>query len=396
MSKRAAQTIADASAKKLKPSAITSFFKKDAVVVSSTPRSVTTVPSTPFDKAAWIAKLNDKQRELLQLEIDTLHDSWLSVLHQELTQPYFIKLKEFLAKERKSSTAIFPPEKDVYSWSRHTPLDEVKVVIIGQDPYHNFGQAHGLCFSVQAPTPAPPSLKNMYKALKKDYPSFRIPKHGSLLGWADQGVLLLNTCLTVRAHQANSHQKQGWEQFTQKVLDVAAANREKGIVFMAWGRPAADRVKKLDTMKHLRLESVHPSPLSAARGFFDCGHFLKANDWLTKRYSIEGVIDWDCLADGEQGKKEGMVSAKDSGATRSTQPPSLQPQESFAVSREEEELMAAAEEGLHQNDPAVGQHVRAASTVDSVAKELDKDGENAATVLDAAAEGPSTTEDKSD
>ena len=153
--------------------------------------------------------------------------------------------------------------------SRHTPLPTVKAVILGQDPYHNINQAHGLCFSVRAPTPAPPSLKNMYIALKKDYPSFKAPpKNGGLLTpWADRGVLLLNTCLTVRAHEANSHAGKGWERFTQKVIDIVAQRRTKGVVFLAWGKPAGERVKKVDKVKHHILQSVHPSPLSASRGF---------------------------------------------------------------------------------------------------------------------------------
>lgn len=176
------------STKKVKSAAITSFFKTDGITQSSTPRAAPT-PKTHFSKPEWLKTLDQAQKDLLQLEIDTLEDSWLSVLHQELTKPYFLKLKEFLTKERKAHT-VFPPEQDVYSWSRHAPFDRVKIVIIGQDPYHNVGQAHGLCFSVQAPCPPPPSLKNIYKAIKIDYPSFTVPKHGSLSSWADQGVLL--------------------------------------------------------------------------------------------------------------------------------------------------------------------------------------------------------------
>ena len=153
--------------------------------------------------------------------------------------------------------------------SRHTPLNTVKVVILGQDPYHNHGQAHGLCFSVRPPTPAPPSLQNIYKALKKDYDIFSPPpnKGGLLTPWADRGVLLLNACLTVRAHEANSHANQGWEKFTQRVIDIVAKKRTNGVVFLAWGTPAANRVKKVDRVKHCVLQSVHPSPLSASRGF---------------------------------------------------------------------------------------------------------------------------------
>jgi len=177
----------------------------------------------------------------------------------------------------------------------------VKCVILGQDPYHNFNQAHGLCFSVRPPTPAPPSLKNIYKALKKDYPSFEPPPNngGLLTPWAERGVLMLNTCLTVRAHAANSHQKRGWEAFTQKVISLVAQKRMRGVVFLAWGRPAGERVAKVDTKKHLVLKSVHPSPLSASGGFFDCGHFRKANEWLRLRYGEHGEIDWNLNATGQ-------------------------------------------------------------------------------------------------
>ena len=153
--------------------------------------------------------------------------------------------------------------------SRHTPLNTVKAVILGQDPYHNFNQAHGLCFSVRPPTPAPPSLKNIYIAIAKDYPTFKPPpKNGGLLTpWADRGVLLLNTCLTVRAHDANSHANKGWEKFTQKVIDTVAKARTRGVVFLAWGAPAGKRVAKIDRKRHCILQSVHPSPLSASKGF---------------------------------------------------------------------------------------------------------------------------------
>lgn len=143
-------------------------------------------------------------------------------------------------------------------------------------------------------------MKNMYTALKKDYPSFvPPPKNGGLLTpWAERGVLMLNTCLTVRAHSANSHQKRGWEAFTQKVIDLVAQKRTRGVVFLAWGKPAGDRVAKVDTKRHLVLKSVHPSPLSASRGFFDCGHFRKTNEWLNTRYGPEGEIDWNLNPDG--------------------------------------------------------------------------------------------------
>lgn len=179
--------------------------------------------------------------------------------------------------------------------SRHTPFNSVKVVILGQDPYHNVNQAHGLAFSVRPPTPAPPSLKNMFIALKNDYPNFEKPvgNGGLLTPWAERGVLLLNTCLTVRPHEANSHANRGWERFTQKVIDLVATKRTRGVVFMAWGTPAGKRVTKVDGKRHLVLKSVHPSPLSAARGFFQCGHFKTGNEWLVTRYGKGSEIDWN-------------------------------------------------------------------------------------------------------
>lgn len=248
-----------------------------------------------FDKDKWVAGLSAEQRKLLKLEIDTLDPSWLAQLKEEVTSPGFLELKRFLQKEIDLKQKIYPPLEDVYSWSRHCPLNTVRVVILGQDPYHGHNQAHGLCFSVRPPTPAPPSLKNIYTAIKKDYPSFNPPpqKSGLLTPWADQGVLLLNTCLTVRAGQANSHANHGWEKFTQKVIDTVVKSRIRGVVFLAWGSPAQKRCERITGARHLILKSVHPSPLSAHRGFFDCGHFRKANDWLASRYGEEGVINWD-------------------------------------------------------------------------------------------------------
>ncbi|KAF4556357.1 Uracil-DNA glycosylase-like protein [Elsinoe fawcettii] len=297
--KRKAVDLAAADAKKPKAnSSITSFFgqpKPNPSTSSTNPSKGQTEPAPKFDKQAWIDKLTDEQRELLKLEIETLHDSWFAALHSELTTPSFLSLKRFLLEEGKKNTKIFPPLEDVYSWSRHTPLHTVKAVILGQDPYHNVNQAHGLCFSVRPPTKAPPSLKNIYIALKKDYPTFKPPPMdlGLLTPWADRGVLLLNTCLTVRAHEANSHSNKGWEKFTQKVIDVINQKRTRGVVFLAWGSPAQKRCTGVNGSRHLVLKSVHPSPLSAHKGFLDCGHFKKANEWLRERYGEEGEIDWD-------------------------------------------------------------------------------------------------------
>nr|POE93263.1 uracil-dna glycosylase [Quercus suber] len=306
--KRKAVDLAAEAAKKPKVDAsITSFFappkpKSSATSelasagASETNASSTASATTPakFDKDAWVAKLSDEQKDLLKLEIETLHESWLGVLKDEVVSKEFLQLKKFLQKENETGQKVFPPREDIYSWSRHTPLPKVKAVILGQDPYHNHNQAHGMCFSVRPPTPAPPSLKNMFTELKAEFPNFQPPpKNGGLLTpWADRGVLLLNTCLTVRAHEANSHAKKGWERFTQKVIDAVAKKRVNGVVFLAWGSPAQKSCVGINGSKHLVLKSVHPSPLSAQRGWFGCGHFKKANEWLEKRYGKEGTIDW--------------------------------------------------------------------------------------------------------
>ncbi|KAI9823581.1 MAG: uracil DNA glycosylase [Thelocarpon impressellum] len=306
--KRKAADLAAADAKKPKANgSITSFFGAPKAASSAAGAgSAAAAPVAKFDKAKWAEKLSAEQRELLKLEIDTLHESWLAHLKDEVVSREFLDLKRFLKAEKEAGKTVFPPAEDVYSWSRHTPLNTVKAVILGQDPYHNYNQAHGLCFSIRPPTAAPPSLKNMYIALKKDYPAFRPPpKNGGLLTpWADRGVLLLNACLTVRAHEANSHQGKGWERFTQKVIDTVAKTRTRGVVFMAWGSPAAKRVAKVDRQRHCVLQAVHPSPLSAHKGFFECGHFKKSNEWLKGRYGEDGQIDWDLnIAPAETGVK---------------------------------------------------------------------------------------------
>ncbi|KXJ91566.1 uracil-DNA glycosylase-like protein [Microdochium bolleyi] len=285
-------------AKKPKVNAsITSFFGAPKTTASSSTSGKPAVPepTVKFDKEKWVAGLTPEQKKFLRLEIDTLDPSWLALLKDEITSKEFLELKKFLERETMAGKKIFPPREDVYSWSRHTPFHSVKCVILGQDPYHNVNQAHGLAFSVRPPTPAPPSLRNMYIALKNDYPTFTAPpnKGGLLTPWAERGVLMLNTCLTVRAHEANSHANRGWEKFTQRVIDLVAQKRTRGVVFMAWGTPAGKRVVKVDSGRHLVLKSVHPSPLSASRGFFDCGHFRKCNEWLVSRYGADGEIDWD-------------------------------------------------------------------------------------------------------
>ncbi|KAE8556313.1 hypothetical protein EYB25_001014 [Talaromyces marneffei] len=292
--KRSANTSSSPAAKKPKANgSITSFFgapkPKDGASAPQQPP-----PTVKFNKEKWVSSLTAEQTDLLQLEIDTLDESWLAHLKDEVVSPEFLNLKRFLKKEKESKATIFPPENDIYSWSRHTPLHTVKAVIIGQDPYHNFNQAHGLCFSVRPPTKAPPSLKNIYIGIKNDYPSFEAPPDngGLLTPWAERGVLMLNTCLTVRAHNANSHANRGWERFTQKAIDTVARIRTRGVVFLAWGSPAAKRVAGVNKQRHCVLQSVHPSPLSARNGFFTNGHFKKCNDWLSERYGEDSMIDW--------------------------------------------------------------------------------------------------------
>jgi uracil-DNA glycosylase len=186
-------------------------------------------------------------------------------------------------------TVIYPPADDIFNAFHFTPLNEVKVLILGQDPYHNVNQAHGLAFSVpESQSEIPPSLQNIYKELHDDI-GCPIPDHGCLVKWAKQGVLLLNTVLTVRAHQANSHQGHGWEQFTDAVIQAVNAE-DRPIVEMLWGRPAQSKLPMLNNPKHLVLTAPHPSPLSAYKGFFGCKHFSKANEFLEKN-GIE-PIDW--------------------------------------------------------------------------------------------------------
>ncbi|KAH8125308.1 hypothetical protein ACSS6W_004874 [Trichoderma asperelloides] len=308
LKRKAATTGNETEAKKTRANgSISSFFG-----AAPKPAGAAPSPAAKFDKAKWVEGLTAEQKELLKLEIDTLHDSWLALLKDDVTTKEFLELKKFLNRETAAGKKWFPPKEDVYSWSRHTPFNEVKVVIVGQDPYHNVNQAHGMAFSVRPPTPAPPSLRNMYIALKKDYPSFVEPANrgGLLTPWADRGVLMLNTCLTVRAHEANSHANRGWERFTQKVIDLIAQKRTRGVVFMAWGTPASKRVQRVDKQRHLVLLSVHPSPLSASRGFFDCGHFKAANEWLITRYGDDGEIDW-ALKPGNTTKKLVKEDAKD-------------------------------------------------------------------------------------
>lgn len=219
--------------------------------------------------------------------MSAISNDWLKPLSPEFKKPYYAKLYKTV-KEEYSTHLIFPPADDIFNAFAFTPLSQVKVVILGQDPYHNNGQAHGLCFSVKPDVEIPPSLVNIYKELQDDCGCY-IPNNGYLEKWAREGVMLLNTVLTVRAHQANSHRGIGWEEFTDAAIRVLN-EQDRPIVFMLWGRPAQLKKSMLNNPKHLILEAPHPSPLSAYRGFFGCKHFSKANEFL-KANGLE-PIDW--------------------------------------------------------------------------------------------------------
>ncbi|KAF5382070.1 hypothetical protein D9615_004281 [Tricholomella constricta] len=277
--------------------------------------------SIPFSLASYRETLTEDQKGLLRLECEVMGKSWLKVLKDEIKKPYFIALKKFLWEEgvrgpddSSPTLRIYPAPRNIYAWS-NTPLGKVKVVILGQDPYHGPGQAHGLCFSVPTGVTIPPSLRNIYIELKAEYPEFEVPKHGNLSTWATNGVLMLNTCLTVRGGEAGSHSNKGWEEFTDRVVDVvdkygganlptAGAGSEstgigRGVVFIAWGAWAGKRVAKLSQGKHLILTSAHPSPFSVDRGFRGNNHFKLANEWLKEKYGADGQVDW-CNLDVKQ------------------------------------------------------------------------------------------------
>lgn len=207
-----------------------------------------------------------------------IEPGWSSVLSAEFTKPYMLELKHFLEEEGRAHR-IFPPQEQVFAAFDETPWQDVKVVILGQDPYHQEGQAHGLAFSVTPGTAIPPSLRNIYKELCADVPGFTMPLHGHLNDWARQGVLLLNTTLTVRQSQAGSHQQKGWENFTDEVIRLLS-EKKAGLVFTLWGRHAQRKAALIDDRKHLVLTAAHPSPLSAHQGFMGCRHFTKTNAYL--------------------------------------------------------------------------------------------------------------------
>lgn len=220
-----------------------------------------------------------------QIEIEP---SWKNVLASEFDDAYMSGLRSFLLEQKAGGKVIFPPGKDIFNAFNHTPFDKVKVVILGQDPYHGLGQAHGLSFSVPRGVKAPPSLVNIFKEIERDLGLSR-PTHGNLEKWADQGVLLLNATLTVEQSKAGSHQGKGWEQFTDAVIEQVNQQCD-GIVFMLWGSYAQKKGAMIDRHRHLVLTAPHPSPLSAHRGFLGCGHFSKANEYLQE--NGQTPVDW--------------------------------------------------------------------------------------------------------
>ena len=217
-----------------------------------------------------------------------LEAGWKAALYEEFEKPYMRELGDFLRSEKAAGKQIYPPGTLIFNALNSTPLAQTKVVVIGQDPYHGPGQAHGLCFSVQPGVKTPPSLVNIYKELKRDL-NIDIPSHGNLQHWAEQGVLLLNTSLTVEHGIAGSHAGKGWQFFTDKVIEVVSEQQER-LVFLLWGSHAQSKEKLIDSSKHLVLKSVHPSPLSAHRGFIGNGHFSRCNKFL-QQHGLS-PIDW--------------------------------------------------------------------------------------------------------
>ncbi|KAL3864642.1 hypothetical protein ACJMK2_006307 [Sinanodonta woodiana] len=232
------------------------------------------------NKLQALAKLHEKKLNGLLVGFGP---SWFKALEPEFSKPYFIELSKFVESERRKGT-VYPPPEDVFTFTRACDIKDVEVIILGQDPYHGPNQAHE--FSVKT------HLKNMYQELSRDIDGFQIPGHGYLLGWAEQGVLLLNACLTVRAHEANSHKDKGWEKFTDAIISWFNKNCS-GIVFILWGSYAQKKGAFIDKKRHHILKGVHPSPLSALRGFFGCGHFSKCNELL--KADGKKTIDWSHL-----------------------------------------------------------------------------------------------------
>ncbi|RPA78228.1 DNA glycosylase [Ascobolus immersus RN42] len=277
------------SKRKAAPPSTRSKRQRSTPPPSRSPSAPTFSPST-FDKEIWISTLTNEQRTLLDLEIRTLHPSWLPFVHDALTTSAFLDLKRFLAAELEAGKTVYPPENDIYAWSRMTPPDKVRVVVVGGEAYHEEGQADGLAFSVRPGTSALPAVRNILACLQNDYSEASVPQDGSgsLAQWAEKGVLLLNYVLTVRQGEAGSHARKGWEVLTKRVLEVVTSseNGGNGVVVMAWGVETQRRCAGIDSTRNIVLTSSHPSH----RAFLTCNHFKQANDWLQSTYGE--TIDW--------------------------------------------------------------------------------------------------------
>jgi len=259
------------------------------------PDSKVAIPLSPEQKVRCQENKGKAQLILLCKELHVLTPniglSWFTALKEKLGQDWFGQLSRYVSTERQART-VYPDQREVWEWTTRFSIDRVRVVILGQDPYHGPGQAHGLCFSVKPGIPAPPSLVNIFKELEDDIDGFVRPSHGCLTGWADQGVLLLNSVLTVRKGEANSHKNRGWEKLTDAVISWISKNLS-GVVFLLWGSPAHKKALVVDRSKHHLLKSVHPSPLSAYRGFLGCKHFSQCNKLLKDQG--QQPIDWTNL-----------------------------------------------------------------------------------------------------
>jgi uracil-DNA glycosylase len=216
------------------------------------------------------------------MNFNQIQPDWLPIFENESSKPYYHKIEAQISLDSVNGNIIFPPENQIFEAFKLTSIQNTKVVILGQDPYHGEEEANGLCFSVNKGIRVPPSLRNIYKELATDINHFKTPNHGNIENWAKQGVLLLNTSLTVIKDQANSHSKIGWHQFTNKVIETIS-NQKEHVVFILWGKNAHDKMEFINPNKHLVLKGIHPSPLSASRGFFGCKHFSKTNDYLVSK-----------------------------------------------------------------------------------------------------------------
>lgn len=286
-----------------------------------------------------------------------------------------LKLADFLAKER-ASTKIYPPDDDLFTALNLCPLDSVKVVMLGQDPYHGPNQAHGLCFSALPPTKVPPSLRNMYKELKANYPDITIPTHGNLEYWASQGILMLNAVLTVRAGQADSHQNQGWEQFTDACISLVS-KRLRSVVFLLWGSKAQKKAKMADGTRHNLLKAAHPSPLSSHAGFDGCKHFSETNAIL-KRIG-RTPIDWQLPKDGTAREKPMVLATKKT----SEEPPAAMEgvKESSETEKEDKTpfpTTATSEASSAPNGDAKPDNTASTAPVETVAEESSSTSSTAA------------------